>query len=593
MSRSDSMTRMGLRKGNRPPAPGGAEKGRGGARGSGDHARDGQRKQSRRRRRGPKGPESAAQVLSKKPKPVDLRTGDFEEPLTSHEVTALREHFRFLREHRKELRLKVNAAEDLLLNGDREPTHRGVCQHLLGKVERGAVLSASERLAPAESAKLLAGIIRFSADIEYVLLFLEKIKLSSPPAEATAALSQGLQRIDFSKASATQMRRVLNLLTELFEERERPALLLGMLESRSFRDAFDRSISGLPESLAHLVLPLRAAQAVVLHRKDNPFDSATLCEGVHLLMDVSDRMLLRHALEVRQRLFNLGLQACCTPDHRLHRSLRALLTSFPSSDRGKPERGLALARHFLGADQEPGARKILQALTSEFPALSVSAAWLRLLDGERLDRLALLDEPAGLTDALGHDPRRAGIWLETMHPVWIQLADPAHAETHEALLCLLRELCIPGVVPLLASGTTPNGEPYFVVANSGQALESVLAEGLGRWEALRLCLDGIQVLAALATAGVQLPDAAARRFTRETNGALLLTDLAGARSVETEVAGAVHLELARELCRYVLGEARDYVAAMDVIEAISAARSCAELARAFAYSLQPDPHGAE
>ncbi|MEE8201438.1 MAG: hypothetical protein V3R29_09755, partial [Candidatus Acidoferrales bacterium] len=64
-------------------------------------------------------------------------------------MAALREHFRFLRENRKELRLKVNAAEDLLLNGVREPTHRGVCQHLLGKVERGAVLSAAERLAPA------------------------------------------------------------------------------------------------------------------------------------------------------------------------------------------------------------------------------------------------------------------------------------------------------------------------------------------------------------------------------------------------------------------------------------------------------------
>jgi hypothetical protein len=331
-----------------------------------------------------------------------------EEPLTPSEVAALREHFRFLREHRRELKLKVNAAEDLLLNGVREPTHRGVCQHLLGKVERGAVLSASERLEPAKAAKLLAGIIRFSADIEYVLLFLEKIKLSSPPGEATAALSQGLQRIDFDKVSATQMRRVLNLSCELFAERERPTLLLGMLESRSFRDAFDRSISGLPESLSHLVLPLRAAQAVVLHGKKNPFDSATLEEGVHLLMDVGDRILLRHALEVRQRLFRFGLQA---------------------------------------------ARRILQELTREFPDFPVPASWLRLLDGHRLDRVALLDEPGGLTDVLGHHVRRAGVCLETMRPVQVQLADPEHAETHEAAERLLRELCIPGVAPLLASGS--------------------------------------------------------------------------------------------------------------------------------------------
>ena len=96
------------------------------------------RKRTRRRRGGPKTPDSPAQVLSKTPKPVDLKGQDVDEPLMPHEVAALREHFRFLRENRKELRLKVNAAEDLLLNGVREPTHRGVCQHLLGKVERRA-----------------------------------------------------------------------------------------------------------------------------------------------------------------------------------------------------------------------------------------------------------------------------------------------------------------------------------------------------------------------------------------------------------------------------------------------------------------------
>jgi hypothetical protein len=515
-----------------------------------------------------------------------------EEPLTPSEVAALREHFRFLREHRRELKLKVNAAEDLLLNGVREPTHRGVCQHLLGKVERGAVLSASERLEPAKAAKLLAGIIRFSADIEYVLLFLEKIKLSSPPGEATAALSQGLQRIDFDRVSATQMRRVLNLSCELFAERERPTLLLGMLESRSFRDAFDRSISGLPESLSHLVLPLRAAQAVVLHGKKNPFDSATLEEGVHLLMDVGDRILLRHALEVRQRLFRFGLQACRHPDHRLHRGLRALLTSFPTSDRQKPEDGLSLARHFLATDDEAAARRILQELTREFPDFPVPASWLRLLDGHRLDRVALLDEPGGLTDVLGHHVRRAGVCLETMRPVQVQLADPEHAETHEAAERLLRELCIPGVAPLLASGSAPTGERYFVVASSGQALEPAPGESLERRDVLRVCLAGVQILAALATAGVRLPDAAPRRFNRETGGELLLTDLAGAERAEAETAGAAHLELAKQFCRYALGGARDYIAPTDVLEAISPARSSAELARVFARSLQPDAYGA-
>ncbi len=157
------MTSVDSRKGKRPSSGRGGDSERKGPRGRGDGARG---KRSRRRRQGPKTPDSAARVLSKKPKPVDLRKDDVEEPLSAREVAALREHFRFLQENRRELRLKVNGAEDLLLNGVREPTHRGVCQHLLSKVERGAVLSASERLAPAAAARLLAGIIRFSADIE-------------------------------------------------------------------------------------------------------------------------------------------------------------------------------------------------------------------------------------------------------------------------------------------------------------------------------------------------------------------------------------------------------------------------------------------
>jgi hypothetical protein len=487
-----------------------------------------------------------------------------------------------LRENRRELRLKVNAAEDLLLNGVKEPTHRGVCQHLLGKVERGAVLSAAERLAPAAAAKLLAGVIRFSADIEYVLLFLEKIKLSSSPAEATAALSQGLQRIEFDKVSAAQMRRVLNLFTELFDERQRPGLILGMLESRSFRHAFDSSISDLPDALAHLVLPLRAAQAVILHGKTNPFDSEAFREGLHLLLDLEDKILLRHSLEVRRRLLSFGLQACCAPDHRLHGRLRMLLTSIPTSDRHKAEFALALARHFMASEQEAEARKLLQVLVGEYPDLPAPARWQGLLDAERLADIALFDEPAGLKDALGHHARRAGTDLRTSRAVWVQIGNPEHADSHETAAQLLRELCIPGVAPLLASGTTPVGEPYFAVAGSGQVLETGILGNLAAGDALELCRAAVEVLAALATAGVQLPDTSLPRFTLETRGALLLTDLAGARRVEVEAAASAHLKLAQELCQFVLSNARRYIAPREVVEAVSAARSCAELARAFA-----------
>jgi hypothetical protein len=68
-------------------------------------------------------------------------------------------------------------------------------------------------------------------------------------------------------------------------------------------------------------------------------------------------------------------------------------------------------------------------------------------------------------------------------------------------------------------------------------------------DALDLCRNAVEILAALAAAGIQLSDASMPRFTRETHGALLLTDLAGATRVEVEAAASLHLELARAFAR--------------------------------------------
>ena len=65
--------------------------------------------------------------------------------LTPAEVAEMKQHLAFLRAYKDILRLKLNAAEDLLVNGQREPTDRGVCRHLLAKVDRGAIEGALTR----------------------------------------------------------------------------------------------------------------------------------------------------------------------------------------------------------------------------------------------------------------------------------------------------------------------------------------------------------------------------------------------------------------------------------------------------------------
>jgi len=517
--------------------------------------------------------------LAKAAEPIDLET-NLEQPLTEQEVAVLRDHFRFLREHRKDLKLKVNANEDLLLNGVREPVHRGVCHHLLSKVERKNVLAAAERLDPTRAARMLAGIIGFSSDIEYVLLFLEKIQQSSTPAEATAALFQGLARIEFDQVSNAQMRRVLQLIVELFGENERPTLLLGMFESDGFRNAFDKSSEQLPEALAHLVLPLRAVQAVVLHGDANTFDSDALRDGVELLLELDSKILLRHSVEMRQRLFDFGLQACTAPLHRFHDRLAMLARNFPAADPGRPARGIALARHLIAANAETAASKLLRALSNEFPKLEEPTHWLELLDAERVDRFVWLNHSADGADALGRHTRRAAVWLDTMEPVWLQIARSEESGPHRQTLEIQRDIAIPGVAAVLASGSTPGGEPYFVVANSGEPLDRVVARepGLSLVGTVRICVAAVGVLNALAAVGVRLPDVRPVRFELARGGDLVLTDLAGAERIDPDPSGVIHFEQARALCSDLLGRVRRDIVPSELRSVVTSAASCAQLA---------------
>ena len=544
------------------------------------------KKRGGRRRRKPKATaksESVSGALAKK-SAVDLAKSS-EEPLSQQEARSMREHFQFLRAHRKVLRLKVNAAEDLLLNGVQEPTHRGICQHLLGKVDRSSVLSACERLEPRAAAKLLAGIVLFSSDIEYVLLLLEKIQQSESPANATTALAQGLERIDFDEVSVAQMRRVLSLVTEVFSERERPELLLGLLESRSFRGAVDKSIEDLPGPLASLVVPLRAAQAVILHGKPNRYAPQDLSRGIDLLLGQSERSLRRRPAEVRERLFEHGLQACHAPDHAHHTRLGALLAGFAGKGRQHGEAGSALALHLIGAECDGEARRLLQELVRDHPEFKLPKRWLeRLQSPSRIGRFATEDNEAESRDRLDQHVRKPGYWINTMESAWIQTGSEPHLDDMTTTASILFDVCVPNLVPLLESGMTPEGAPYFVTPNPGPPLDTVLQQnrGLDLGEAVQLCLAGVNLFGALASAGVAMSDGELPRFSLADGNTLWLVDVAGARRVDPSDAASPNLAAAMEFCAKVLENGPRYLAPLDLLAEIQACGSCSELARALA-----------
>jgi hypothetical protein len=263
-----------------------------------------------------------------------------------------------------------------------------------------------------------------------------------------------------------------------------------------------------------------------------------------------------------------------------------LWRNFAASDPKFAERGIALARHFIAANADADARQLLKTLVADHPGSGVPARWLAFLDAERLDRIVLLEQPSDRGDVLGQGARRAGIWLETMHPVWVQIAHFDAIESHEETAGLMRELTIPGVASVLESGTTDRGAPYFAISNSGKSLGQALGEtaGLELAPTLRVCHEAVGIFNALAAVGVQLADSHLDRFTLERSGALQLTDLTGARRVDPDIHGGFHFDLARSMCNEILNRARRHIVPAAVRSVVSDSKNCAELARGLARS---------
>jgi hypothetical protein len=531
----------------------------------------------RRRRRGPpqKPPESAARVIAAAKPAVDAAKPS-DAPLTAAEVAEMRVHLRFLKEHRKILALKVNAAEDLLLNGAREPSHRGVCQHLLDKVEKSRVELAAQRLDAGSRLRLLEGIIRFSPDIAYLLLYLESLKDAARP-EAVPALTAALRRIDFGSVSAAQMRRVLDLIVELTHERDRPQLLFSLLSSATFQKAFDASAERLPEALANIVVPLRAAHAVIVRGVPNPFDAEALARGTVMLLTLPKGVLESQVPQVCRRLFEAGIDLANDP--RSLPGLRVLFELLPPGDRSRADAGLALARWLLtrGLEREAAAHLgVLEKHGVDFPR-----PWAVALGGRRIGGIGLTERaPPEDGSRAERELFTSGVLLARQLSVWVRVGTVADTQRYAQNVELARQIALPGVAPIVAHGVTGLGQPYFAVERHGRSANDVLLgkRGLDAPTALAVAAEANAIVGALGLAGVALPDARFRRFAIDDHDRLWLRDLMDA--VRSPDAAAQSTELARELCLDLLARAPRLVVPAGVETALRTADSTVAIARA-------------
>jgi len=323
--------------------------------------------------------------------------------MSSAEIARMRSTLRFLREHRHTLKLKVNAAEDLLLNGKKEPTHRGLCQHLLSKLDRARVLIAAERMPPAQATEFLGGVVRFAPEIPYVLRFLESVKASEHPRQAAAALTQALERLDFAETSVAQMRDLLQLVVDVFPASELPVFAFSLLSGGAFRRAFDRSSEGLPASLSEVLLPLRSLHGWMTRpvrgqrrpRSEGRVSREQLREGARLMLGASRESLLELSEALRRQLFEAGVDAlgrAPAPAASRHsgESLLALFQSFELRDAAaRASAVLRLAGALLRGGLDRPALELLKAELEARGEPRAARHWLAALEGERIGNVAL------------------------------------------------------------------------------------------------------------------------------------------------------------------------------------------------------------
>jgi hypothetical protein len=544
-------------------------------------------------------PVSAATVIAEARAPSLDKSP--EAPMSAAEVARMKVTLRFLREHRHTLKLKVNAAEDLLLNGRREPTDRGLCRHLLSKLERSRVVAAAERMPPAQATEFLAGIVRFAPEVAYLVEFLRSVKASAHPRQAAAALTQALERVDFAETSAAQMRDLLQLVVDVFPASELPVFVFSLLSEAAFRTAFDRSSEGLPSSLAELLVPLRGLHASLARRggrrSEQRLSLEQVREGALLMLGASRESLDELSEVVRRQLLEAGADALGRGAGRasnqvLAESLLGLFASLEFRDpalRSEVVRGLASA--LLRAGVESVAVELLRAELGTLSDARWAQHWLSALGGLRVGELALErrrhprrrrqgrgrdaeaaspgapeseaappDESEGDSahaSASGDARPEADRWQRAFHiptqrEVLVRFDDAsggvrAHAE-------LRRRVLLPGVAPVVVEALASD-RPHLALAWQGPPLPRRLST-LRRdsWElVLSWCREACLLLGGLAAQGFALPDAGLARFSSDESDRLWLVDLWLLRESSPSEALSAQLELARQLCRELLG----------------------------------------
>ena len=471
-------------------------------------------------------------------------------PLSDDEVAEMKRHLHFINIHRNALRLRLNAAEDLLVNGARPPEHRGRCMHLLSKIDRACVEKSLERVSDARArTRLLAGVVRFSTDLGILLLYLESLADATSRSEAAAAFSLAVTRMDFESVSTARMERILQLISDAFtEEHERAQVVFGLLHSQSFRAALDAADERLPEALRGHFTALLAVHEVIIEGKPDRFPRALLAHGVLSLLSAPESSLRALPEAIRVRLLEVALTGGVDPELG-DRAAGAMLDSIPKGSEDYLRLALARSRSLLDRGLDKRAKWQLKQVRAAHPGSKEARGLLDILDAPRLGSMALVwpgRQGQNKATAKVREGWTRAYAINERSKVWLRVGRPNDAKAFEAASAIHAGLVLGGLAPLVASGRGKGNVPYRAVAANGQPVSGRASLGEASLQRLApITLQAIQVLSGLAASGHALPDLAPDRFllVKGPRPTLLLADLTGVQQVDSNEAHKAHAVL--------------------------------------------------
>lgn len=489
-----------------------------------------------------------------------------DQPLSEREVAEAQQHLALLKRFKKSLRLSLNAAEDLLVNGTRPPDDRGVLKHLLAKVDRQMVQAALSREPlnsdPSLRNVFLAGIVRLNPSFDNLFAYLDTVTDRRAAAEAFGLT---VRRLPFSRASAAQLDQLLTLIAQTFDGHDHTQVLLGLLDEA--HEALERHGDELDPDHLRSLGPLASAHRAVVREAPLPESEegrAEIAEGVERWLAAPAPILRSYPEKLRWRLAEYAVRAA--KEVRPDTVPNALFSSLPVADPRYARLAGMRAEALAKAGKLDAARALLKPVVDRPEAPTDLKTLARVLSWPRCGQATF--EPAsgsksgsgsGASEHVDGGRLRRAFELTAGAHGWGRTA-PAHGAG--ALVAEARrqaDLLVPGVAVVLGYGLADDGAAYVVVAGRGRPW--TLNPTAPIPEILQLILDATMIARAVDAIGLTLPDLNPTRFLIHGRpGRLTLADLSGVAATDPTQAALTHgrriLGLARSVARDEHGELR-------------------------------------